>query len=197
MDISFFFSTLISAFSHIPYYSWAAITTAIFISWISSKSVRHFCKIRKADLVIKRLQSLAVNSGPAAQFHYLRSRAVDPFAFEEAILSALKKRGFTIKRNRRYTGDGGIDGLAWWEGKQILIQAKLYSGHISAAHVQEFSRLCAKRRAHGLFVHSGRTGAASKSQTSPVLDIVSGERLLKFLTGDSIILFPHGAKIIS
>lgn len=177
-----------------PWWSWVIIT-AIILSWLFIKPKRHAWRIRKAGWVLKRLKEIANESGPAAQFGFLRSRAVDPYTFEETILSALKVRKIKIKRNHRYTGDGGIDGKAWWNGKLILIQAKLYSGHIVAKQVKEFSLLCERRRAHGLFVHSGRTGPASKIHASPTLDIVSGERLLQLLCGEPMTLFPRGLKI--
>jgi len=178
----------------VPWWGWAVVT-GLFLCWLTAKPVRHAWRIRKAEWVLKQLKVLAETSGPAAQFGFLRSKAVDPFTFEEAILSALKERKLKIRRNHRYTGDGGIDGKAWWQGKLILIQAKLYSGHITPKHVEDFNRLCKRKRACGLFVHSGRTGPGSKLHTSQTLDIVSGERLLKLLEGRPITLFPGGLQI--
>tara|TARA_R110002072_G_scaffold301723_1_gene482157 strand:- start:13422 stop:14021 length:600 start_codon:yes stop_codon:yes gene_type:complete len=178
-----------------PWWLWA-VATGFFICWLTAKPVRHAWRIRKADWVLKRIKELSSESGPAAQFGFLRSKAVDPFTFEEAILSALKNRKIKIKRNHRYTGDGGIDGTAWWNGKLILIQAKLYSGHITPKHVKEFDILCKKRRAHGLFVHSGKTGPGSWKHINQTLDIVSGGRLLKLLEGEPVTLFPNGLTIL-
>lgn len=178
----------------IPWWVWAVITGLV-LCWITAKPARHAWRIRKAGWVLRRLQELALESGPAAQFGFLRSKAVDPFTFEEAILSALQARKIKIRRNHRYTGDGGIDGTAWWQGKLILIQAKLYSGHITPKHVEEFTLLCQRRRALGLFVHSGRTGPGSRLHSSATFDIVSGERLLKLLEGKPVTLFPSGLRI--
>lgn len=144
-----------------------------------------------ASKVLRKLQKLGEASGPGSQMAYLRSKAVDPFVFEEAILTALRERGLRIRRNKRYTGDGGIDGNAWIGKQRVLIQAKLYTNHIAPADVREFARLCQRHRAMGLFVHSGRTGPASRKQLTDELDIVSGERLLQLLCGDPLRLFPQ------
>lgn len=194
-----FLETIATA-GKIPFGDLAIIVAIVFFAiivlfWLNTTPTRHAWRIRKSQWVLKQIRLIADERGPAAQFAFLRSKAVDPFVFEEAILSALNYRKIKIKRNRRYTGDGGIDGMAWSQGKLILIQAKLYSGHIAPKHVEEFVLLCKRRRAYGLFVHSGRTGPASKLFVSPGLDIVSGERLLKLLGGDPITLFPGGLQI--
>ena len=62
--------------------------------------------------------------------------------FEEMILTALKKRGHKIIRNKKYTGDGGLDGQITMNGVEYLIQAKRYKNHINAAHVREFALIC-------------------------------------------------------
>lgn len=185
---------LLSILTGAPWWVWAIIT-GLFVCWLTAKPIRHAWRIRKASWVLRRLSEIAVESGPAAQFGFLRSAAVDPFTFEEAILTALQQRKMKIRRNRRYTGDGGIDGMAWWRGRLILIQAKLYSSHITPKHVEEFAAICKQSKALGLFVHSGKTGPLSRSFRDEALDIVSGDRLLQLLVGSEIILFPSGLKI--
>lgn len=109
-------------------------------------------------------------------------RQVNPFVFEEIILTAIKRRGCKIVRNKRYTGDGGVDGRCYLNGKEYLIQAKCYSTHINPAHVKDFARICRYRKKRGLFIHTGRTGAKSKSiANAEGIEIISGERLLKML----------------
>jgi restriction system protein len=66
------------------------------------------------------------------------------------IISALSNLGYSIKRNIRYTNDGGIDGRAVINGKKTYIQAKRYGKHITASHVTEFSLLCKKSGKKGL-----------------------------------------------
>ena len=101
------------------------------------------------------------------------------------ILSALKQHGHKIIRNKAYTGDGGVDGRVIINGTKVIIQAKRYKSHINKQHVEEFAALCRKSKCLGLFVHTGKTGAASRAaaNTSQVIDIVSGERMLKMLSG--------------
>ena len=177
----------------VPWWFWA-IPVSLLIVWVTSKPVKHAWRIRKASWVLRVLSEIGLSKGPGAQFGFLRSRAVDPYTFEEAILTALLERGVKIRRNSRYTGDGGIDGQAWINGRRVLIQAKLYKGHINPAHVEDFVILCKKNKSLGLFVHSGKTGPASRRNSSESIDIVSGDRLLKLLSKDRMQLLPKSLK---
>jgi restriction system protein len=185
---------IFEAASEVPWYVWAVLL-GLLICWVTAKPLRHAWRIKKADWVLRRLRELSKSDGPAAQFGFLRSSAVDPYTFEEAILTALSHRKFKIQRNHRYSNDGGIDGKAMWNGKRIFIQAKKYSNHISPSHVDQFAALCQKHNVVGLFVHTGKTGPMSRSFRSKSLDIVSGDRLLQLLTGGDVILFPSGLNI--
>lgn len=126
----------------------------------------------------KRLKQLKRINTPEHKIIFLRG--VDPFVFEEMILTALKKRGYKIIRNKKYTGDGGIDGQVFMNGHHYLIQAKRYKAHINAAHVQEFAQICKRRNTRGLFVHTGKTGKQSaKNARAAKMEMISGDRLLK------------------
>ena len=117
---------------------------------------------------------------PQAQFYYLRN--LDAFVFEEMILTSLKKKDFIIVRNEGYTGDGGIDGRAYYKDQHYLIQAKRYKGHIKANDIIEFAKICRRRKGKGLFVHTGKTGdTAKESAKKENVEIVSGIRLLELL----------------
>jgi restriction system protein len=155
-----------------------ATILALISLFLSNRNTKHKRNIRKANRCIKKLKSMNNNR---SVFGYLRK--VDPFVFEEIILSALKENGHKIKRNRRYTGDEGIDGRVTIKGDKFLIQAKRYSGHINLQHVREFILICEKQGRKGLFVHTGKTGKASwaTSLSSRKLDIVSGDRLVGLL----------------
>ncbi|MEX6059375.1 restriction endonuclease [Enterobacter hormaechei] len=47
-------------------------------------------------------------AGLPTKINYLRK--IDPFVFEELLLEGFEAHGFRTIRNKRYTGDGGIDG---------------------------------------------------------------------------------------
>ncbi len=138
---------------------------------------RHLLCKWEAAQQLKRLKRLET---PQKQITHLRG--VNPFVFEEMILTALKQRGYQIKRNKRYSGDGGIDGQVIIKNYSYLIQAKRYANHINPAHVQSFAGLCKRRGKRGLFVHSGKTGKKSYqiAQFTEV-EIISGDRLLNML----------------
>lgn len=138
---------------------------------------RHAYYINRAHKVLKKIRKIQGEGAPARKMAYLRR--INPYVFEELLLLAYEKKGFRVIRNRRYSGDGGVDGWVIVNRKRIPVQAKRYSGHIKREHVEAFSSLIQKKKApYGLFIHTGRTGKGSTGQMFTNVQIVSGERLL-------------------
>lgn len=109
-------------------------------------------------------------------------RKINPYVFEEAILEALEKQGHRIVRNKAYSGDGGIDGKVFIEGRLHLIQAKRYSSAINPAHVRAFDAVIRRHRAHGgLLGRTGKSVRGIEAVSSGRIRIVSGEDLLSLL----------------
>lgn len=136
---------------------------------------------RKVYQKIKRMTNPQI-------FAYLRK--IDPFVFEELILYSLSLRDdVRIEKSSRYTGDGGIDGTFYIKvnnrKRKIVIQAKRYKAHINKKHVDNFCKLISEDNSIylGLFVHTGKTGAATKksSQQCTKMKMYSGQSLLKLL----------------
>lgn len=140
---------------------------------------RHLWRRRAAKRVMSKLQEI---EGFGPRLAYLRK--IDPFVFEELVLEGFERRGCKVQRNKRYTGDGGIDGRFWIKGNLYLVQAKRYSGHVSAAHLRDFCRLIDKQRCRGIFVHTGRTGKMTREigEAHAGVSIVSGEKLLQLVS---------------
>lgn len=149
------------------------------LSWIAlligAKVSRHRRYQRQAHRILARLPQLA---GDGQRLNYLRK--VNPYVFEELLLTAFERRGYRIKRNRRYSGDGGLDGQVWMGSQRYLIQAKRYARTITPAHVAAFGALVRRERCRGLFIHTGRTGLKSREaqNASPCIEFISGQRLL-------------------
>ncbi|HGV4140861.1 TPA: restriction endonuclease, partial [Escherichia coli] len=137
---------------------------------------------QSARRVLERIKTLP---GFPQKINYLRK--IDPFVFEELLLEGFEAHGFRTIRNKRYTGDGGIDGQVIIGKYRYLIQAKRYRGHIALQHVQEFEKLLKRHNCRGLFCHTGKTGAGSKSVSiaSERMEIISGQRLIDLLTPGS------------
>jgi len=139
----------------------------------------HQRRVRQARRALRTLQAMQGEHAEARLFAYLRK--VDPLAFKELVLCALEHVGAFVVRNMRYTGDGGLDGRAWVPGGGwCAIQIKRYGAHISHEHVAAFGKTLSKARCDvGLFIHTGRTGAAVYQH---LLDrrivLVSGRRLI-------------------
>lgn len=138
---------------------------------------KHFRNYQKAKKISKKINSNEFLYDSAI-INYLRK--INPFVFEELLLYTFKKRGYKIYRNKRYTGDGGIDGKVKINRRLYYIQAKRYQSYINSHHVMDFNNLCELDNVNGFFMHTGRTGEGSKLVDSRV-QIVSGEKLVKFL----------------
>ena len=162
----------------IPPELWISVlAVAFWLFAIRWDKKRHLLCRWAAVQQLKRLQRFNT-----AQEQLTHLRGVNPYVFEEMILSALKQRGYSIKRNKRYSSDGGIDGQATIGRHCYLIQAKRYANHINPAHVQSFALLCKKRGKRGLFVHTGKTGQKStRIARFSEIEIISGDRLLNML----------------
>jgi restriction system protein len=139
--------------------------------WTLPRSHRR--RIRAARRVLARIDGWEA----ARILGYLRK--IDPLSFEELILESFARAGHRIKRGRRYSGDGGIDGHVWRDGRWVSIQCKRYSAHINPTHVRAFAALTAGQ---GFFVHTGRTGPASREGAAGI-DIISGQKLIALIRG--------------
>lgn len=152
----------------------------------SASRRRHARKQASAARALATIGKLDPRANPGRLFAYLRK--VDPFVFEEMILTELEARNHAIVRNRRYTGDGGSDGGFTLNGRKWLLQAKRYSRHINAADVSAFDQLCSVQGVRGLFVHTGRTGGKARDveRGTPYVRIISGKDLVALFAGDRI-----------
>lgn len=170
---------------------WLIILLVIFLclsSFFAGKRKirkRQVHKIETAEKVIHRLAAFEGENRACRILCYLRQ--IDPFAFEELLLTAFEKKGYRIKRNSRYTGDGGIDGRVYRDGELYLVQAKRYKSYVSVRHLEDFLRLVkeTKEAKGGYFIHTGKTGKETYSlyRGTPV-EIISGDKLINLILTD-------------
>ncbi|MDR6116531.1 MULTISPECIES: restriction endonuclease [unclassified Sphingomonas] len=166
----------------------------LIIAWRhSAVPWRHRWRRRQARAMAEQLRGSDREQSPAMIF--ARLRAMDALAFEELLLESFERQGHTVVRNCRYTGDGGIDGQVVLAGERWLVQAKRYAGPIKPAHVVAFAELCRTRRQRGLFIHTGRTGPASRAacRTGDVV-IISGRALLALIRGERLDLIDRAGR---
>ncbi len=135
-----------------------------------------------AERVMARLPQLG---GEAQRLAYLRK--INPYVFEELLLLAFERQGYSIKRNVLYSGDGGLDGTVFIEGRTYFIQAKRYGKTITPSHIRDFGALLLSARCDGFFIHTGRTGQLSRAllQAHPQVHLISGKKLLALLVGNA------------
>lgn len=139
----------------------------------------HLRNIDRSKARLNSLQALAALDNFPSQIAYVRK--IDPYIFEEMILSAIESKGHNVTRNNRYSGDGGIDGEFNLNGKRILIQAKRYQGVIRPGDVVAFNAICVQAGVRGIFVHTGRTGKSAREAAGNVVELISGKKLLDLL----------------
>ena len=145
-----------------------------------NKKIIHRFYILQAQKVLKKIQVIIGEREEARKLNYLRK--INPYVFEEVLLLAFEKKGYKVIRNKRYSGDGGVDGMVIIEGHRIPIQAKRYKKYIRKVHVQSFENLVMERKApYGLFIHTGKTGKESREENFPHVKIISGRKLLNLL----------------
>lgn len=143
----------------------------------------HLANIRTARRVIRRLAELAISGAEEPQIlAYLRK--VSPDVFEELVLDLYERQGHIVIRNRRYTGDGGIDGRVFLPAGLTAIQCKRYTGYIDCNHVRAFAKVAARFPGGGIFAHTGKTGEESfQLFNQPGLVLTSGFGLAKMASG--------------
>jgi restriction system protein len=74
--------------------------------------------------VLRTLRSFQGGGRSGSRLRYLRT--VDPLTFEETVHSAIESAGYMVLRNRRYTGDGGVErclasGVRLFYGFELII----------------------------------------------------------------------------
>lgn len=156
----------------------------------------HTKSVRSGERALSKISGFTGEHRAARAFTYLR--LVQSCVFEEMTLSALEKGGRLVRRNKRYTGDGGEDGRFYEPGVGwIVIQCKRYKSYVSAKDVHAFGALIKKTGcAGGIFVHCGKTGELSWSHAAVEecrISIVSGQAMLNLLINGR--LKPLGSKI--
>ena len=146
---------------------------------------KHKSMIKQSKKLLRQLNNQQFRDNPARFFGYVRK--VNPFVFEELLLTTFAKRGFKIKRNKAYTGDGGIDGKVRINNQWWLIQAKRYQSHINPKHVEDYKSVIGHNNyAGGLFIHTGKTGGKSYGNMTvnggQNIVLVSGHNLHTFIS---------------
>lgn len=158
----------------------SAVVTSLFLFLLLyPKQNRHSRKIDTASRVLSKISTFRHDG---QKIVYLRK--IDPFVFEELLLTAFENRGYTITRNKKYTGDGGIDGTIFdADGNKILIQAKRYSSYINPRHLAAFSDLVEYKKAQkGFFIHTGKSSSAARDLfRHSNIDIIGGSNMLRLI----------------
>lgn len=142
----------------------------------------HRVRIKKARHVFELLQHTQFKENPCRFFAYIR--AIDPFVFEELLLIAFKSRDLKVIHNKRYTGDGGIDGMVVLPSQQrIAVQAKRYQNYINVQHLKGFAQEIKNHRCTGgFFIHCGKSGSAVYDNLPDNMMLISGTNLHRLVT---------------
>lgn len=152
--------------------------------------IRHKYRVRCAKKVLKKLKIIASEPDSGGRIiGYLRK--INPYVFEELILTAIENSNVRVLRNKQYSNDGGVDGKFTTKHGKILIQCKRYKSYINNKDVIEFSRKIIEHKCKfGVFVHTGKTGdkAKNSAKVSNNVFYISGSNLVKIITGETQIV---------
>ena len=161
-----------------------ALKTSPVSARVRLPSNKHQRYIRLAERVLEQLHSGEVQLPKALGI----LRKMNPYAFEELLLTCCQNQGWQIERNFRYTRDGGIDGRVTIAGRLYLIQAKRYRGYINPKHIHDFNQVIQWEKAYGgFFIHSGKTGELAKELLREYqISLLSGQRLVNFVLGQKL-----------
>lgn len=163
------------------FYQWALKLYYYFWLYCMVRKKSHRTRIIKAMRLFHFLKKPEFKTQPGRLFAYIKT--IDPFVFEELLLISFQSRGLKVIRNKRYTGDGGIDGIVCLPSKhRIAIQAKRYQNHINAQHLKDFAAVLSNHGCSGgCFIHSGKTGLAAYQQIPQTITLISGANLHRLL----------------
>lgn len=145
----------------------------------------HLYRIRKAKKVLQKIKEIGKNTDSGGRIiSYLRK--IDPYVFEELVLTAIENSNIRVIRNKSYSGDGGIDGIFKAKKGKVLVQCKRYKSYINAKDVLQLTEAVKSNKYYfGIFVHTGKTGEKSKDymRTEKNILFISGSVLVKLLLG--------------
>lgn len=150
--------------------------------FFSHVKVAHKKTLRKAKKFYKMALRIDCEE---KKISFLKTFNKQPFVFEEMVLLALKSKGYVVKRNKRYTGDGGIDGVAYRGCYRFIIQCKCYGRgqYIKTNDVVKLQNACVKKNDRGLFIHTARTPKSTlKAFRGSTVEIVSGDSLVELFS---------------
>ena len=142
----------------------------------------HQRNVRQSRRVLRTVRAFKEPRAGGRTLAYLRT--IDPLVFEEVVMSALEDAGLPVLRGTHYSGDGGVDGAVWLPGRGWhAVQCKRYRHHVCLAHVCAFGDAIARGSYDGgLFVHTGRSGAALYPPMAAArIGLLSGDRLLRLV----------------
>jgi restriction system protein len=163
------------------FYQWADKLFYYFWLYFMVRKKSHRTRIIKAMRLFHLLKKPEFKTQPGRLFAYIKT--IDPFVFEELLLIAFQSRGLKVIRNKRYTGDGGIDGIVLLPSKiRMAIQAKRYQNHINAQHLIDFAAVLTNHRCSGgYFIHCGKSGQTVYQQIPQNITLISGATLHRLL----------------
>lgn len=139
---------------------------------------KHPWNIQRSDRVLQQLRNGTTEVQLTMAIAILRK--MNPYTFEELLLTCCEEQGWQIQRNFRYSTDGGVDGHVLIAEKLYLLQAKRYSAHIKSEHIKDFHKVIQQEgAAGGFFIHTGKTGQLSKELLSErQINLISSQQLV-------------------
>jgi hypothetical protein len=114
-------------------------------------------------------------------------RKMNAYAFEELVAFCLDERGMNGYCPPGYSRDGGIDCIAYQNGRPVLVQAKRWKRHINNKDLISIANVASTVHGMGLFIHTGRTGKKAWRQAfKHHVSVISGDDLVNLVLGNAV-----------
>lgn len=113
-----------------------ATTNVPLLSWSAFHSGLHLCERVYFDILVERLESQLEHFNPNQFITMYVVDAMDGFQFEAFLVEIFQTIGFDVKETKK-TADQGADLFVSRFGKNMVIQAKNYTGSVGNSAVQQ------------------------------------------------------------
>ena len=151
-----------------------------FLSWAKRRHGHRRMRARWTAARILSIKGADDRETIARRVAYLRK--IDPWVFEELVLDAFQRRGWTVVRNHRYTGDGDLDGRIYADGVWSGVQCKRYKGDVPLSMITRFARdLRREGLTRGFFIHTGRVTREALDNVPQGIVILSPVDLVRWI----------------
>ncbi len=147
--------------------------------------LRHRYNIKKSKTVLKKI--VEIHHQYPNQYGRLMNylKKMNPYVFEELILTVIENQNIRVTRNKAYSGDGGVDGIFHTKYGKVYVQCKRYQDYIHLKDVKDLLLKSQEKKCYkAVFVHTGKTRDNTKNlflQNRQKIILISGNTMIDLI----------------